>query len=635
MKLRISNLLFLIVIFPCVAVAIEDGSQYSPLEEITRGNVNRLELAFTHHNGDLGQSFPNKGFSFQATPVYWAGKLFFSTSSNFVFAIDAADGKTIWQFNPVLARDVSYTESASRGVTLWHGSVKNCPDRIFHGTLNGELYAIDASTGKLCTEFGDNGRIDLSIGIRNFRLGYYGVTSPVAALDDRIIVGSSISDNGAADLEQGIVRALDPVTGNLLWQWDPIPRSPDDPAGQTWHGKGATMTGAANAWAPISVDPQRRLVFVPTSSPSPDYYGGERLGDNHYTNSIVTLNADTGEVVWFRQLVHHDLWDYDVPAEPSLVTIRKDSKEIPAVVVVTKTGMVFAFNRETGDPIYRITETDVPETDVPGEVSSPTQPVSEVLLASPKPIKEKDAFGLAIFDRIGCENIIAQSRSEGIFTPPSLRGTVQSPGWTGGMNWGGIALDESSQIAITNFTNMPGIVKLMSRKEFDEAIAANSMPQWQLFQMAGTPYGVARRIFQSSLGLPCTSPPWGEIAAIDLGSGKTIWRRPLGTVEDLSPVPMPTFMAELLFGDWGVPNLGGPLMTAGNLTFIGATLDYYIRALDSASGEELWRYRLPTSANSTPMSYEHNKKQYVAIAVGGHTGAGTPRGDSLMVFSIP
>jgi len=622
------------LLFPATVFAHpEDGSQFTPLDQVTPANVDQLALAFSFSNGDLSQGFQHKGHTFQAVPVYWAGRLYISTSSNLVFSIDAGTGEEVWRFNPELERNIGYSESASRGVALWHGESATCPDRIFHGTLNGELIALNAVTGEPCTDFGTEGRIDLGIGIRNRRLGDYSVTSPVAVLPDRIIVGSAVGDNGAVDLEQGVVRALDPVSGDLLWLWDPIPRSPKDPAAATWQGNSATITGAANAWAPISVDPERGLVFVPTSSPSPDFYGGERLGENHYANSIVVLDAATGEVRWFRQLVHHDLWDYDTPSEPSLTTIQRGGEKIPAVVVTTKTGMIFAFSRETGESIYDITEKPVPASDVAGEEASPTQPFSEIVLTRHDPITEDDAFGLLWFDRNECREKIRSYRSEGIFTPPAIRGTIESPGWAGGMNWGGAALDESRQIAIVNYMNLAGVIQLLPRQAFEEAVSTGSMRGWQLTAMAGTPYGMARRFLVSSLGIPCVKPPWGEIAAVDLTTGDIIWKKPFGTIQDLSPVPLPGFLARALVGDWGAPTIGGPLATSTGLIFIGATSDFYFRALDTTTGEELWRYRLETSAAAIPASYMHNGRQHVVIAVGGH--AEMPRGDKLLVFAIP
>ena len=632
--MRTATLSMLLTLVGSVAAA-SDGSQYAALSTINRDNVADLEVAFEVQTGDLPGEFKRKAHSFQATPLYHGGLLFISTSSNEVIAYDAGTGDERWRFDPALPRDIGYSESASRGVALWLGDAENCPERIFHGTLDGRLFALDARSGKPCAAFGEAGSVDLGRDIRNRRLGEYSVTSPVAVLDDRIIVGSSIGDNGAVELEQGIVRALDPVTGRLLWQWDPIPRDSRDSAASTWGGESARRTGAANAWAPISVDPERRLVFIPTSSPSPDFYGGERIGENRYANSLVAMHADTGEVAWHRQLVHHDIWDYDVPMEPSLTHITRDGEHVPAVVVATKTGMLFAFHRESGEPLLGWTERPVPQDGVPGEAPNPTQPFSDVVLVSHEPVTEEDAFGLLGYDRTGCEALIREYRSEGIFTPPSLEGTIEYPGWAGGANWGGVALDESRQVAIVNTMNLPGVVKLLPRETFNEVLADGGMPGWQMNRMTGTPYGMARRMFVSELGLPCTKPPWGHLAAVDLAKGEILWQIPFGTVEDLSPVPMPGFFWRAFFADWGAPNIGGPMMTATGLVFIGASLDYYFRVFDVTSGEELWRYRLPTSANSTPISYEHEGRQYVAVSVGGHSGGGTRPGDSVFVFALP
>lgn len=603
------------------------GDQHTNLTEITPENVTELKQAFVLHTGDLNQGFRAKGFSLQATPVYWNGLLFVSTSSNLVIAANAGNGKEVWRFDPNIDRQMSYSESASRGVSIWHGEDKVCPDRIFIGTLSSQLFALNATTGQLCENFGKNGVVDLSKGINNFRPGEYSVTSPVAVLSDRIIVGSSIGDNGAVDLENGIVRAYHAVSGKLIWHWDPVPRKGDDPVYSTWLGKSAEITGGANAWAPISVDPIRKLAFIPTSSPSPDFYGGERKGTNRNANSLVALNTDTGTVVWAKQLIHHDLWDYDLPAKPGLVTMQRNSGPVDAVVQVNKTGMVFAFNRETGESLFQMEERAVPASDVVGELAHPTQPFSSVALIDHKPLTKDDAFGVMWVDKRACAKIIESYRNEGIFTPPSIKGTIQNPAYTGGMNWGGIALDAERQIGIVNLSQIPALVQLLPRKDFDRAVANNGMPGWQLTEMSGTPYGVARKMFLSDVGLPCTKPPWGTLAAIDLNTGSILWRKPFGTIEDLAPAIVPNF-------EWGVPSSGGPMTTATGLTFIGAVLEFYFRAYSTETGEELWRARLPTSANATPMSYLHEGKQYIAIAVGGHSGLGSPPGDEFIVFSL-
>lgn len=387
-------------------------------------------------------------------------------------------------------------------------------------------------------------------------------------------------------------------------------------------------TGAANAWAPIAVDEERQLAFVPTSSPSPDFYGGKRKGANAHANSLVALNTQTGEIVWSRQLIHHDLWDYDLPAKPGLMTLVQDGLEVDAVVQVNKTGMIFVFDRENGQPLFPIEERMVPTSDVVGELAYATQPYSSIQVMDLGPVSEDDAFGVYFFDRLSCQKIIRAYRNEGIFTPPTIAGTILKPAYAGGINWGGIAIDPERQIGIVNFNQIPALLKLLPRQVFNRAVANNEMPGWQLTAMRGTPFGMARKMFLSEAGLPCTQPPWGSLAAIDFGSGKVLWTRPLGTIRDLAPAPVPNF-------EWGVPNIGGPLTTASGLTFIGAAAEYKFRAFDTMNGNELWSYELPTAANATPMSYEHQGKQYIAIAVGGHGGLGTPKGDTFMVFSLP
>ncbi|MFT5012913.1 MAG: quinoprotein glucose dehydrogenase [Patiriisocius sp.] len=602
------------------------GDQHTDLNQITPANVGELKQAFVLRTGDLNKGFRSKGFSLQATPVYWDGLLVVSTSSNLVIAANAESGKEVWRFDPEIDRQMSYSENASRGVSIWHGDDTICPDRIFIGTLSSKLFALNAKTGQLCENFGDAGSIDLSQGINNFRAGEYAVTSPVAVLSDRIIVGSAIGDNGAVELENGIVRAYDAVSGKLFWNWDPVPRDENNPAYRTWSGKSAEITGGANAWAPISVDRGRKIAFVPTSSPSPDFYGGERKGTNRNANSLVALNTDTGKVLWAQQLVHHDIWDYDLPAKPGLVTMQRNGRAIDAVVQVNKTGMVFAFDRETGAPLFPMEERPVPVSDIQGELSHPTQPFSSVSLMDQKPLTKDDAYGVMWVDKRACAKIIETYRNEGIFTPPSVGGSIQNPAYAGGMNWGGIALDGKRQIGVVNLNHIPALVKLLPRKDFNRAVVNNGMPGWQLTAMKGTPYGMARRMFLSELGLPCTKPPWGTLAAVDLNTGAILWQKPFGTIEDLAPAIVPNF-------EWGVPNMGGPLTTDSGLTFIGATLDYYFRAYDTETGQELWRSRLTTSANATPMSYLHKGKQYIAIAVGGHSGLGTPPGDEFIVFS--
>ncbi len=616
------------------------GTKHVALQQITPANVHTLVEAWIFHTGDLGEGFENEEYSFQTSPVLWNSSLFFSTSGGLAFAIDAVTGNELWRFDAKIPRqDTHYSEHASRGVTLWHaenisGDVP-CSHRVFLPTRVGTMAALDALTGKACKDFGELGILDLRANALpekadiELSVGDYGITSPPVVYGDLIIVGSAIGDNRAVALERGVVRAINARTGAEAWRFDPIPRQPEDPASSTWEGNSASRTGAANAWAPLSIDVDLGLVFVPTSSPSPDFYGGERLGDNRYANSIVALNAGTGSVVWHQQTVHHDVWDYDIPAQPVLVELDVNGVRVPAVVVATKTGMLFSFRRDNGVPIHGIEERAVPASDVPGERLSATQPFSSIpSLASQKALTAQDAFGVLYFDRLACEDVLTSMRTEGIFTPPSLKGSIMNPGWGGGINWGGVAIDPERQIAIANVNQLPGLVRLIPRESAQQLIDSGELDDWDLSRMQGTPYVMARRIFLSPLGLPCTQPPWGKLVAVDLRTSTILWEQPLGTTEDLAPSFVPNF-------DWGVPNMGGPLVTASGLIFIGAAVEHAFRAFAIKDGKELWKARLPTSANATPISYEIDGRQYVVVAAGGHGGLGTARGDGLHAFRLP
>ena len=606
----------------------EGAQQYTPLTQVNAQNVQQLQELWRFRTGDLGQDFKRKGHSMQANPVLWNRTLYISTSANWVIAVDAATGAEKWRFDAQLPKDISYSESGSRGVSLWHGKADQCPNRVLFGTLVGELIALDATTGELCSDFGVAGRVDLRKGVGQVELGDYSVTSPPAVLGDRIIVGSAIGDNRATDLERGIVRALDARSGEILWLWDPIPKSPEDPATATWQASSNVSTGAANVWAPIVADSTSGLVFASTSSPSPDFYGGERLGDNHYANSVVALDSATGEVVWFRQLVHHDVWDYDIPAQPTLTTITRNGKTYDAVVVVTKTGMLFAFERSTGEPIYAIEERPVPQTDVPGEVTSPTQPFSSIpALADQSALIKDDAFGLLFFDKRSCKKQIDSYRSEGIFTPPSLDGTIMNPGYAGGSNWGGVAVDSKRQIAVTNVIQAPALVRLIPRDELSALRESGDLEGWDIAEQRGTPYYMARRFFLSPIGLPCIKPPWGKLVAVDLDAGDILWEVPLGSTKNLAPKAVPNL-------NWGVPNLGGAMLTGSGLIVIGAAAEHTLRIFQTETGEQIWSTDLPAAAMSTPMSYELDGKQYIAVVAGGHDQLGMQRGDYLLVYGL-
>lgn len=605
------------------------GSKFSPLEQINEHNVKQLAVAWTHRSGETGAGFRGgDNLTFQATPVFWQGKLYFNSTFGKAYAVDAATGEEVWRFDAQFPPDDRYDESAARGVSLWHSAepMEVCEHRVIFGDLRGQLHVLDAQTGEPCADFGTAGHLDLTQGVGEVEPGSYTLTSPPAILGDTLFVGSAIGDNRKIESERGIVRAIDVRTGALRWSWDPIPRDASDPAFATWSGDSALVSGGGNAWAPLSVDVARKLVFVPTSAASPDFYGGHRAGDNRYTNSVVALHAETGEVVWHQQLVHHDVWDYDTPAQPVLVDLDLGEGTVPALVQVTKTGMMYVFDRRDGTPLIPIEERPVPQGGVPGEYLSATQPFSTLPpLLSHDPITVDDAFGLLYFDKRGCRQRIERYRRDGIFTPPSLEGSLFMPGYAGGVNWGGVAVDAERGIAVSFVNLLPTVVRLVPREEFDPD---NRPEDMGYSAMSGTPYIMQRDPFISFLGLPCTKPPWGKVVAMDLRQRDIAWQVPIGSTRDLAPAMLPDF-------DWGVPGMGGPLITAGGIVFIGAVAEHKFRALSLATGEELWQGELPFAGMAAPMTYSVDGRQFVVIAAGGHGQITPAKGDALVAFALP
>jgi quinoprotein glucose dehydrogenase len=610
----------------------EGGNRYSEIAIIDRNNVAGLRPAWTYRTGELGAGFARADkLSFETTPILIDDTLYLSTPTDIVIAVDAATGRERWRHDPHIARDAHYSEATSRGVSAWTDatvdSTAACATRIYIGTLDARLIALDAATGRPCADFGVGGSVDLTQGVRLRDRDDYLVTSPPAIYRDLIITGSAIGDNRAVGLERGIVRAFDARTGALRWAWDPIPADADA-ATLGWSATQAHASGAANVWSTISVDTGRGLVFLPTGSASPDFFGGERRGDNRYADSLVALRAETGEVVWHQQLVHHDVWDYDLAAQPLLVDIEREGRAIAAVVQATKTGMLFVFDRETGQPVFDVIERAVPQSDVPGETTSPTQPFPATpTLVSQAAITPQDSWGLTFYDRGRCRDLIRGYRSEGIFTPPSLRGSILSPGYAGGVNWGSLAFDNDRQLIIAAVNHLPMVATLIPRTDFD-AQKTGDWPHSEFARQQGTAYGLRREPLLSPFGMPCTAPPWGTLAAVDLKRNTIRWQIMLGSTRDKTPwfVPAATL---------GMPNMGGPIVTAGGLVFIAAATDNFLRAFDVETGHELWKGRLPAGGQATPMTYEIHGQQYVVIAVGGHGGLDTTRGDYVVAFSLP
>ena len=616
------------------------GSRYSPAAQITPENVDRLQVAWTFRSGEHGEGFPGDAWAthmtWEATPILYDGTLYLTTSETNVVAIDAVTGKLRWRHDSQVAR-INYSDASTRGVSLWVDSHSRadepCHARIFAPVLDSRLLALDAKTGKPCEGFADHGALDLLPGIHSTwdpgdEWRDYLVTSPPAIIDGKVIVGSSIGDNRGVQLELGIVRAFDARSGKLLWSWDPIPRDPSNPVYKEWSAEGAKLTGAANAWAPLSVDPARHLVYVPTGSASPDFFGGERPGDNRWANSLVALDAATGKLVWGYQLVHHDLWDYDLASQPALVDLIHDGRHVDAVIQATKTGFLYTFDRQTGVPLFPITEKPVPQDAVPGEHPSPTQPYPSAppALVRQGSVTPDDAWSGAFFNTSLCKKMIEADRSEGIFQPPSTKESIMQPGNAGGSNWGSIAFDPTHQIAVADTMDLAFQVALVPRDQLDAELKDPQYDDWEFGRMRGTPYAMRRRVFKGHLGAPCLAPPWGKLTAVDMQHGTIKWQIPLGDA------PM---LGGLLHFNVGMPVIGGPMITAGGLVFIAASLkDDRFRAFDLETGKLLWDDKLPAGGQATPMTYSIGGRQFVVIAAGGYK-SDTTRGDTVIAYSLP
>jgi quinoprotein glucose dehydrogenase len=608
------------------------GMRYSPLAQINRENVSKLKVAWIFHTGDMSDgSHDRKRSGFEATPIFVDGTLYFTTPFNRVIALDPENGKQRWSYDPKIDLTLDYGDGlVNRGVATWLDTARAtdqpCRRRIYEATLDARLIAVDAAAGKPCLDFGDLGQVNLR-DVAGYRAGWYHMTSPPTVIDDIVVVGSAIDDNQRAAMPAGVVRAFDARSGALRWSWDPIPSVANATASA---GKPAEWnSGAANAWSIMTADVERDLIFVPTGSASPDYYGGLRPGDNKWANSVVALHARTGEIAWGFQLVHHDLWDYDTASPPLLATLRYHGEEVPVVIQGNKSGFLYVLHRETGKPVFPVEERPVPQSDVPGEVASPTQPFPLIPPAlSPQKVSAEDAWGPTPQDRVNCRNWILGLRNEGIFTPPSLKGTLMAPGNLGGMTWSGYAFDPKRRLLVVNTNNLIAKAKLIPRADFwkDEVRVEDGdyAPQ------AGTAYGLFRRFLQSASDMPCTAPPWGKLVAVDMIEGKILWQIALGSMQDFGhkqpPIPP------------GSISLGGPIVTEGQLVFIAGTFDPYVRAFDIESRKELWKAQLPNSGHATPMTYRLGRdgKQYVVIAAGGHPKITEESlGDALVAFTLP
>jgi quinoprotein glucose dehydrogenase len=607
------------------------GERYSPLEDVNRSNVAALQIAWTFRTGDAYQPPRGRPTAFEATPLYVDGTLYLSTPLGRVIALDSVSGRQRWVFDAKVPRDAGYGDFASRGVSTWQRGRER---RIFVATIDARLIALNASTGEPVQTFGTSGTVDLRQGLRIPPAGFadYQVTSPPAVVGDTVVVGSAIQDGNRTTEPSGEVRAFDAITGALKWRWDPIPQDSSALGADTWKSDSHSRTGAANVWSIIVADESRNLVFLPTSSPSPDYYGGERLGDNLFSDSVVALRADTGERVWHFQTVHHDLWDYDVASPPILFDWRKDGRTVAALAVASKTGHVFVLDRQTGQPLIPIEERAVPKSDVPGEQASPTQPFPTAPRSLARTsLTADEAWGLTDEDRAWCRETIRTLRADGFFTPPSLRGTIVVPGNIGGMAWGGMTHDRVNDLLVMPVNNLAAEVRIIPRDAIEEQRNAGRLDgDFELHVQRGTPYAIVRRLLIAPKTLlPCTPPPWGTLTAVRTATGEIAWQVPLGRFPGTGSAPDAA--------QWGSIALGGPIATAGGLVFTAGTLEAAIYAFDVQTGRQLWTGQLPTSARATPMTYRGpDGRQYIVISAGGHgTPIGPPLGDHLVAFALP
>lgn len=615
------------------------GERYSELDQINRSNVEDLEVAWVYQAGELAaiQAGEQPFNPWQSTPVLVENTLIACTPTGRLLALDPVSGEERWTFDPAVSfSEFGHTFVKCRGVSTYVDEAAAadgvCKTRLIWGTGDLRAFAIDARSGQRCPDFGaadgTPGEVQLDPGPNLAFHDEVQIHSPPAIAGHVAVFGSTLADNLQVNAPSGEIRAIDARSGELLWTFDPVPHNDDDPAAATWGGNSTEIVGAGNAWSLLSADPDNELIFVPTTSPSVDLVGSHRPGENRYTNSLVALHSVSGEVRWHYQFVHHDLWDYDLPAQPILTELEHEGKTVPAVVQLTKQGMVFTFNRLTGEPLLPIEQRPAPQSsDTDGEWLSPTQPISSLALVQ-HGVKPEDAWGFTFWDRNACKKQIEGLRSEGIYTPPSEQGTIVMPAAAGGMNWGGGAIVPGTGILITPTLHMAQIHRLVPRETIDPNKRGTGTHLF--FPMKGTDYVMELSFLTSPLGAPCTEPPWGRLTAVDLTAGEILWQMPLGSVERLAAaqtgIPIPLEM--------GTPMAGGPIVTRGGLAFIAASADDKFRAFDIETGQKLWEVKLPAGGQATPMTYAASGRQYVVIMAGGHPYYSTTQGDHIVAFAL-
>lgn len=607
------------------------GQRYSTLDQITPANVAGLTLAWHFRTGDAKNGGDPTETTDENTPIKIGDTLYACTPHSILIALDATAGTEKWRFDPKIQSPVGFKNFAHmtcRGVSYHEDAVaaadnKPCASRIFLPTADARLMAVDARRGTRCEDFGEHGQIDLRKGIGAFKPGGYYSTSPPAVVGDIVVVGAHVTDNSSSDEPSGVIRAFDARDGHQLWYWDagrPEDNSPLAPGEQY-------RRNSPNMWSVMSADPALNLIYLPMGNQTPDQWGGQRTpGAEMVSAGVVALDVRTGKMVWHYQFVHHDLWDMDVGGQPSLVDIETAKGLRPAIVASTKHGNVYVLDRRDGTPIYPVTEVSVPQGAVADDHVSPTQPMSTVHFR-PDPLKEASMWGATPFDQLWCRIRYRSLRYEGMYTPPSLKGSIVYPGNFGVFDWGGVSIDPARQLMVASPAYMAFYSRLIPKGSETGGRDATSETDG-IQRVGGIPYDFDMGPLLSPLGLPCQAPPWGYVAAVDLRNGQTVWQHRNGTVRDSSPLPLPFRM--------GVPALGGMVSTAGGVSFLSGTLDQYLRAYDTQTGAELFRARLPAGGQATPMTYQDAKgRQIVVVVAGGHGSLGTATGDHIMAWALP
>ncbi|PZQ51531.1 MAG: membrane-bound PQQ-dependent dehydrogenase, glucose/quinate/shikimate family [Rhodovulum sulfidophilum] len=614
------------------------GTRFSALGDITPENVTGLEVAWTAHTGETPES-TGSGAEDQNTPIQIGDALYICTAYGTVISLDADTGAEKWRHvsggtTPAWqrCRGVAYYDAATAERVTPEPADATAdavasPRRIFVPTVDARLIGLDADTGQPAAGFGVDGVVDLKVGMGEVKPGYYQQTSTPLVAGNLVIVGGRVADNNEIGEPPGVVRAFDVLTGELVWAWDPgnpeVTREPLSPEGYT--------RGTPNVWAAMSYDPALGLVYLPTGNATPDFWAGSRTAlDDEFSSSIVALNVATGRVVWHFQAVHHDLWDFDVPSQPVLYDIpNADGTTTPAVISVQKSGMIYVLDRATGEPITEVQNLPVPQGDVPGERYSPTQPFSVGMpMIGNQTLTETDMWGATPFDQLLCRISFTAMRHQGVFTPPGLDRSLQFPGSLGGMNWGSVSIDPTTNLMFVNDMRLGLANYLIPR---DQVQGGNGIEMGVVPQL-GTPFGAMRERYLSPLGIPCQAPPFGTLSAIDLVSHELVWQVPVGTVEDTGPLGLRMGLPIPI----GMPTLGPTLATHSGLVFIAGTQDFYLRAYDSRTGAEVWKARLPVGSQGGPMTYRSPKtgKQYVVVTAGGARQS-PDRGDYVVAYALP